>query len=56
MEVLKSGEGDEVLVIARWQDRVSFEGWVRSEESCIYPHAQYSDLPSSWSRSRARWH
>ncbi len=32
MEVLKSGEGDEVLVITRWQDRASFDAWVRSDE------------------------
>ena len=32
MEVLKSGEGDEVLVITRWQNRASFDAWVRSEE------------------------
>ena len=31
MEVLKSGEGDEVLVITRWQNRASFDAWVRSE-------------------------
>jgi heme-degrading monooxygenase HmoA len=32
MEVLKSGEGDEVLVITRWQNRASFDAWVSSEE------------------------
>jgi len=32
MEVLKSSEGDEVLVIARWENRSSFDAWVRSEE------------------------
>ena len=32
MEVLKSGEGDEVLVITRWQNRASFDAWVRSDE------------------------
>ncbi len=31
MEVLKPEE--EVLVITRWQNRASFEAWVRSEES-----------------------
>jgi heme-degrading monooxygenase HmoA len=32
MEVLRSEEGDQVLVITRWQSRASFEAWVRSEE------------------------
>lgn len=32
MEVLKSDEEDEVLVITRWEDRASFDAWVRSEE------------------------
>ena len=32
MEVLKSDAEDEVLVVTRWQDRESFESWVRSEE------------------------
>ena len=32
MEVLKSEEGDEVLVITRWQNRASFAAWVRSDE------------------------
>ena len=32
MEVLRSEEGDEVLVITRWQSRASFEAWVGSEE------------------------
>jgi heme-degrading monooxygenase HmoA len=32
MEVLKSSEGDEVLVITRWENRASFDAWVRSEE------------------------
>ena len=31
MEVMRSG-GDEVLVVTRWQNRVSFDAWVRSEE------------------------
>jgi heme-degrading monooxygenase HmoA len=32
MKVLKSSEGDEVLVITRWENRESFDAWVRSEE------------------------
>jgi heme-degrading monooxygenase HmoA len=32
MEVLRPEEQDEVLVITRWQNRASFEAWVRSEE------------------------
>ena len=32
MEVLKSSEGEEVLVITRWENRASFDAWVRSEE------------------------
>ncbi len=32
MEVLKSDEEDEVLVITRWEDRASFDAWVHSEE------------------------
>ena len=32
MEVLKSEEGNEVLVITRWQNRESFDAWVRSDE------------------------
>ena len=32
MEVLKSVEGDEVLVVTRWEDRKAFEAWVASEE------------------------
>jgi heme oxygenase (staphylobilin-producing) len=31
MEVLKSDEEDEVLVITRWRDREAFEAWVHSE-------------------------
>jgi heme-degrading monooxygenase HmoA len=31
MEVLKSDEEDEVLVITRWRDRAAFEAWVHSE-------------------------
>ncbi len=32
MEVLRSSEGDEVLVITRWENRAAFDAWVRSEE------------------------
>jgi heme-degrading monooxygenase HmoA len=32
MEVLKSDDGDEVLVVTRWRDRASFDAWGRSEE------------------------
>jgi len=32
MEVMRSEEGDEVLVITHWQSRASFEAWVGSEE------------------------
>lgn len=32
MEVLKSAEEDEVLVVTRWRDREAFESWVASEE------------------------
>jgi heme oxygenase (staphylobilin-producing) len=32
MEVLRSEEGDEVLVSTRWQSRASFEAWMGSEE------------------------
>ena len=32
MEVLKSDEENEVLVITRWRDRESFETWVHSDE------------------------
>lgn len=31
MEVLRSEEGDEVLVITRWRDRAAFDSWVQSE-------------------------
>ena len=31
MEVMKSDEEDEVLVITRWRDREAFEAWVHSE-------------------------
>ena len=32
MEVLKSEQEDEVLVVTRWRDRQAFEAWVGSEE------------------------
>ncbi len=32
MEVMRSEGDDEVLVVTRWQNRASFEAWVRSEE------------------------
>jgi heme-degrading monooxygenase HmoA len=32
MEVLRSEEADEVLVITRWQDKDAFDSWVHSEE------------------------
>ena len=32
MEVLKSVEEDEVLVVTRWQSREAFDSWVQSEE------------------------
>jgi len=32
MEVLRSEEADEVLVITRWQSREAFDAWVGSEE------------------------
>lgn len=32
MEVLKSVDEDEILVITRWEDRQSFDSWVQSEE------------------------
>ena len=35
MEVLKSAEEDEVLVVTRWQDRAAFDAWVGSEEFCM---------------------
>ena len=31
MEVLNSEEGDEVLVITRWQDKHAFNSWVESD-------------------------
>ncbi len=32
MEVLRSEEGDEVMVITRWRDKDAFTSWVHSEE------------------------
>ena len=32
MEVLRSEEADEVLVITRWRDKDAFNSWVHSEE------------------------
>ena len=32
MEVLRSDDADEVLVITRWRDREAFDAWVGSEE------------------------
>jgi heme-degrading monooxygenase HmoA len=32
MEVLRSEESDEVLVITRWQDKDAFNSWVHSDE------------------------
>lgn len=32
MEVMKSEDESEVLVITRWRDRAAFDSWVRSEE------------------------
>ena len=32
MEVMRSEEDDEVVVITRWQSRASFDAWVSSEE------------------------
>ena len=32
MEVLRSEEADEVLVITRWHDKDAFDSWVHSEE------------------------
>ncbi len=34
MEVLKSADEDEVLVVTRWRDRAALDAWVGSEESC----------------------
>jgi heme-degrading monooxygenase HmoA len=32
MEVLRSDDDGEVLVVTRWQNRASFDAWVQSEE------------------------
>ncbi|MCA1687811.1 MAG: antibiotic biosynthesis monooxygenase [Actinobacteria bacterium] len=32
MSVMMAEEGDEVLVVTRWQNRASFDAWVRSDE------------------------
>ena len=32
MEVLRSEEADEVMVITRWEDKNAFDSWVRSDE------------------------
>ncbi len=32
MEVMRSEEDGEVLVVTRWQNRASFDAWVRSEK------------------------
>ena len=32
MEVLRSEEADEVLVITRWRDKEAFNSWVHSDE------------------------
>jgi heme-degrading monooxygenase HmoA len=32
MEVLRSEEADEVIVITRWLDKEAFDSWVHSEE------------------------
>lgn len=31
MEVLRSNDGDEVMVITRWEDKEAFDSWVRSD-------------------------
>lgn len=31
MEVLRSDDGDEVLVVTRWENRESFDSWVQSD-------------------------
>jgi heme-degrading monooxygenase HmoA len=31
MEVLRSDDGDEVMVITRWRDKQAFDSWVRSD-------------------------
>ena len=32
MEVLRSDDADEVMVITRWRDKAAFDSWVASEE------------------------
>jgi heme-degrading monooxygenase HmoA len=32
MEVLRSEEADEVLVVTRWRDKDAFDSWVQSDE------------------------
>jgi heme oxygenase (staphylobilin-producing) len=32
MEVLRSDDADEVVVITRWQDKAAFDSWVHSDE------------------------
>jgi heme-degrading monooxygenase HmoA len=32
MEVLRSDDADEVIVITRWRDKDAFDSWVHSEE------------------------
>ena len=32
MEVLRSEDADEVMVITRWRDKEAFDSWVRSDE------------------------
>jgi heme-degrading monooxygenase HmoA len=32
LEVMRSEGGDEVLVVTRWQNRDSFDAWIRSED------------------------
>jgi heme-degrading monooxygenase HmoA len=43
MEVLKSEEAHEVLVITRWRDKDAFDSWVHSEELSL-PSAQVPTL------------
>lgn len=35
MEVLRSEDASEVLVITRWRDKEAFQNWVHSDEFCI---------------------
>jgi heme-degrading monooxygenase HmoA len=32
MEVLRSDDADEVMVITRWRDKAAFDSWVHSDE------------------------